>query len=284
MTKQNQTTPVIVGDGPQYALPHVFMYPDQLPVFIDKFLAVFGGTADPISDVNLAAVPATMQFTDLQTSVGAISAQAYKDNAAPFPMGKEAVGFGVADMDTAVQVAQAAGAKILRRWTVFGNQEAMIEWPGGVRIQFYAYAGEVPVIEIKESTSNTRYYLEPDAAAQFVGTFVAATGGTVLSDAYYPSEEIGIAGTMFRRAQLSSSLGLVNVIELTRELRDQLRYPHSEIKTDFVVADLNAVVAKAREADVDVLVRPEYSDPNSRRAVLRFPGEYVIEIRQQAAS
>jgi hypothetical protein len=283
MTQQTQSTPVIVGDGPQYALPHVFMFPDQLPVFIDKFLAVFGGTADPISDVNLAAVPATMQFTDLQTSVGAISAQAYKDNAAPFPMGQETIGFGVVDMDVAVQVAQAVGAKILRRWTVFGNQEAMLEWPGAVRIQFYAYAGAVPPIAINQSTSNTRYYLDPDAAAQFVGSFVAATGATVLSDAYYPSEEIGIAGSMFRRAQLSSTLGLVNVIALTRELRDKLRYPYSEIKTDFVVDDLAAVVAKAREADVDVLLRPEYSDPNKRRAVLRFPGEYVIEVGQKPA-
>lgn len=282
MTDINESTQVIIGDGPQYALPHVFMFPDQLELFIEKFTAVFDGTADPISDVNLAAVPAVMRFTDLHTSVGAISAQAYKDNAPPFPMGKESIGFGVADMDKAVQVADLAGAKILRRWSVFGNQEAMIEWPGGVRIQFYAYSGAVPPVEIRESVSNTRYYLSQGNAELFVSTFLAATKGTLVSDGYYPAEELGIQGGMFRRAQLTSSLGNVNVIAVTSQIRDGLKYPYTDIKTDFDVDDLDAVVERARQNDVDVLVRPEYTDPNSRRAVLRFPGEYVIEVHQKA--
>ncbi|EIK67392.1 hypothetical protein PseBG33_2241 [Pseudomonas synxantha BG33R] len=282
MTDTTKSAQVIVGDGPQYALPHVFMFPDQLETFIDKFIAVLGGTFDPISDINLAAVPATMQFTDLYTSVGAISAQAYKDNAPPFPMGKEAVGFAVVDMNKAIQVASSGGAKVLRRWEVLGNQEAMIETPGGVRIQFYAFSGAAPAREIQESVSNTRYYLSETDAEAFVTNFLAATKGTLISDGYYSSEELGVEGGVFRRVQIESTLGNVNIIAVTSDIRDGLKYPYTDIKTDFTVDDLAAVVEKARQNDVDVLVRPEYTDPSNRRAVLRFPGEYVIELRQNA--
>ncbi|WP_368759227.1 VOC family protein [Pseudomonas aeruginosa] len=272
---------IAVGNGPQYALPHVFMFPDQLAEFVEKFTNVFEGTSDPISDLNLAPVPATMQFTDLYTRVGAISAQAYKDNAPPFPMGKESVGFAVVDMDKAVEAAQRVGAKVLRRWLVGTNGEAMLEWPGGVRIQFYSYAGEAPEIPIRDSVSNTRYYLGLEDAERFVTTFLDATGGELVKDGYYPSEEIGIEGGMFRRVQINSTLGNVNVIGVTPEIRDRLLYPYTDIKTDFDVDDIDAALTRAKEAGVDILVRPEYTNPDFRRAVLRFPGEYVIEIHQK---
>lgn len=272
---------IATGLGPQYALPHVLMFPDQLPAFVEKFSTVFDGTSAPISNLNLAPVPAEMQFTDLHTRVGAISAQAYKDNAPPFPMGKESVGFAVVDMDKALEAAQRAGAKVLRRWMVGSNSEAMLEWPGSVRLQFYSYAGEAPEIPIRDSVSNTRYYLSYESAATFISSFLEATDGERVSDAYYPSEEIGIAQGAFRRVQIESSLGNVNVIGITARLWDQLVYPYTNIKTDFDVDDLDAVVEKARQADVDVLIRPEYTDPHYRRAVLRFPGEYVIEVRQK---
>ncbi len=272
---------IAVGNGPQYALPHVFMFPDQLETFVETFTSVFEGTSDPISNLNLAPVPATMQFTDLYTRVGAISAQSYKDSAPPFPMGKESVGFAVVNMDKAVEAAQRVGAKVLRRWLVGTNGEAMLEWPGGVRIQFYSYAGEAPDIPVRDSVSNTRYYLSLEDAERFVTTFLEATGGSLLKDGYYPSEEIGVVGGMFRRVQISSTLGNVSVIGITPEIRERLVYPYTDIKTDFDVDDIDAVIQRARQSEADILIRPEYTDPNFRRAVLRFPGEYVIEIHQK---
>ncbi|WXL25447.1 hypothetical protein WG219_19455 [Ectopseudomonas mendocina] len=272
---------IAVGNGPQYALPHVFMFPQQLPVFVEKFSSAFDGTSDPISDLNLAPVPAVMQFTDVYSRVGAISAQAYKDNAPPFPMGKESVGFAVIDMDKAIEAALRVGAKVLRRWLVGSNGEAMLEWPGGVRIQFYSYAGEAPDMPIRDSVSNTRYYLSHDNAAQFITTFINATAGEIIRDGYYPSEEIGIPGAMFRRVQIASTLGNINIIGVTAEIRDKLVYPYTDIKTDFNVDDIDSVIEKAEQAGVDILLRPEYTDPDFRRAILRFPGEYVIEVHQK---
>jgi len=263
------------GDGKQYALPHVFVYPDSLQTFINQLTAVFDGTADPISDVNLAPVPSEMQFSDVFTAIGAFSAQAYKDNKPPYPMGQESVGVAVKDMDSAVKKAQAHGVKILARWEVAGNQEAMTEWLDGLRIQFYAYAGSAPEMAIRESVSNTRYTLSPSAAHSFITTFLAVTGGVIVRDDRHPGEEIGLSGEHFRRVQLSSSVGLFNVVILTDDQKARQAAPWSEIKTDFEVDDLAKRVALAKENQVSILAQTGQS------AVLGFTGGYVIELHQK---
>ncbi|AIR01662.1 hypothetical protein QDZ74_003619 [Pluralibacter gergoviae] len=272
----------IFGDGKQYALPHVFVNPDQLQTFINQMTAVFDGTADPISDINLATVPAEMQFSDIYTAIGAFSAQAYKDGKPPYPMGQESVGVAVRDMDNAVRVAEEHGVKILARWEVMGNQEAMTEWLDGLRIQFYAYAGTPPEIAVRESVSNTRYYLTPRAAERFIKTFLAVTDGRIVGDARHAGEEVGLPGESFRRVWLASSAGLFNVIILSDAQRARLASPWRDIKTDFVVDDLAKVIALAQASQVSVLVPPEAGHSRHPRAVLEFTGGYVIALRQKA--
>lgn len=272
----------IFGTGKQYALPHVFVNPDQLQTFINEMTAVFDGTADPISDINLAAVPAEMQFSDIFTAIGAFSAQAYKDGNPPYPMGQESVGVAVNDMDYAVRMAEKYGAKILARWEVMGNQEAMTEWLDGLRIQFYSYAGTPPEIAIRDSVSNTRYYLSARDAEKFIHAFVGATGGKVVGDGRYPGEEIGLAGETFRRVWLASSAGMYNVIILSDSQKARLASPWRDIKTDFEVADLTKVLALAAANNVAVLVPPQPGQTQHPRAVLGFTGGYVIALRQKA--
>lgn len=263
------------GDGKQYALPHVFVNPDSLQTLINQLTAVFDGTADPISDVNLAPVPSEMHFSDVFTAIGAFSAQAYKDSKPPYPMGQESVGVAVKNMDAAVSKAQAHGVKILARWEVVGNQEAMTEWVDGLRIQFYAYAGSAPEMAIRESVSNTRYILTPTAAHSFISAFIAVTGGVIVRDGHRPGEEIGLPGEHFRRVQLSSSAGLFNVVILTDDQKARLAAPWREIKTDFEVDDLAKRVALAKANQVAILAQSD------RSAVLGFTGGYVIELHQK---
>lgn len=281
MSIQHVHNPVF-GDGKQYALPHVFVKPEQLPTFINELTAVFDGTADPISDINLAPVPSEMQFSDVFTAIGAFSAQAYKDANPPYPMGQESVGVAVRDMDAAVRAAERHGVKILARWEVVGNQEAMTEWLDGLRIQFYAYAGTPPDIAIRESVSNTRYYLTPRAAETFIRAFLAVTGGKITGEGHCAGEEIGLPGESFRRVWLSSSAGLFNVIILSDAQKARLASPWRDIKTDFEVSDLDKVIALAQANQVRVRVAPAPGDVRHPRAVLEFTGGYVIALHQKA--
>jgi predicted enzyme related to lactoylglutathione lyase len=60
-----------------------------------------------------------------------------------------------------------------------------------------------------------------------------------------------------------------------------LPYPYGRELTGYVVADLNATLAKATHAGARILVQP-YTADGRRAAMVEFPGGYIAEIHAKA--
>jgi len=85
--------------------------------------------------------------------------------------------------------------------------------------------------------------------------------------------EIGNPGQTYRRVRIESSFGRLQI-----NITDgHLPFPFGRELTGYQVADLDATLAKARSAGVEVLVAP-YSSVDRVSSIIEFPGGYIAEI------
>ncbi len=211
--------------------------------------------------------------------VGAISVFAYQ-TPVPFPFGDERTGYLVADMDQAIKAARAAGAEVIVE--PFKDPigiDAIIQWPGGVKMQLYWHfkpSTNPPLETIPEN----RVYVSKDQADNFVRSFVTFAGGKVVADdKEADAGEIGRRGETYRRIRITSRFGNMQVLVTD----GHLPYPFGHEITGYEVKDLAATLVKAKAAGVKILSVP-YSTSDRATAIVEFPGGYIAEVHSLVAN
>jgi predicted enzyme related to lactoylglutathione lyase len=276
----SQTVPAkdaAVAVGPQYDTTHVYIASADFDAFVSSFVATFGGKPSQriVGTVTPVASRTEMQY--VLSPVGAISIFAY-ETAVPFPFGQERTGYLVNDMDQAIKAARAAGAEIIVE--PFKDPigiDAVIQWPGGVKMQLYWHfkpSTNPPL----ESVPENRVYVSRDAADNFVSTFVRfAHGKVVADDKKADASEIGRPGETYRRIRITSLFGNMQVIVTD----GHLPFPYGYETTGYEVKDLGATLEKAKAAGVKILSAP-CTTHDRIAGVVEFPGGYVAEIHSVA--
>jgi predicted enzyme related to lactoylglutathione lyase len=262
-----------VGVGSQYDTTHVYVAPEDLGRFVASIVATFGGSSTAPSVSTITPTPSKATLQAALTPVGLISAFGFT-TAIPYPFGAERTGYRVTDIDAAVKAARANGAAVVV--APFDDpigRDVIIEWPGGVYMQFYRHtvaANAPPLATVPEN----RVYVSPDKADEFIRDFVAFSGGAVVSDdATAPGVEIGNPGSTYRRVRIASVFGKMTVL-----ITDgHLSYPYGHETTGYDVANVALVLEKAKAAGATVLV-PPYAADGREAAFVEFPGGFVAEI------
>src|SRR5580700_8867824 len=170
-----------VAVGPQYDTTHVYIAHGDLDAFVNSFAATFGGKPSQRTVGNVSPVASSTEMQSVRTPAGALSVFAYQ-TPVPFPFGLERTGYLVGDMDQAVRNARAAGAEVIVE--PFKDPigiDAVIQWPGGVKMQLYWHftAPQYPPLE---TVPDNRVYVSRDRADMFVNDFVRFAHGKVASD------------------------------------------------------------------------------------------------------
>src|ERR1700722_5762966 len=123
--------------GAQYGTAHVYVAAADMESFAASFLATFGGTSSQPSVVTVTPTPSSTNWQALTKPVGLVSLFGFT-KPIPYPFGQERTGYLVTDMDAAVRAARKAGAAVVV--TPFPDaigSDVVIQWPGGVNMQFY---------------------------------------------------------------------------------------------------------------------------------------------------
>jgi hypothetical protein len=262
-----------VGVAPQYGTTHVYVAPDQVEHFQRSFLATFGGASTKQVVATVTPTPSSTTSQLLQTPVGTVSLFGFK-TPIPYPFGAERTGSLVTDLDAAVAAAKATGADVLvEPFPDPIGRDAVVQWPGGVNMQLYWHTTK-PSYAPFQTVPENRLYVPPSRLDEFVRDFVAFSHGRIVSDdAAAPGIEIGQAGETHRRVRITSDFG-----RLTAFASDgHLPYPYGREMTGYEVASLTETLAKAKNADVAVLVAP-FTVEDRDSAVVQFPGGYIAEI------
>jgi hypothetical protein len=259
--------------GPEYDTTHVYVAPADFDAFVKSILATFGGRAHPKAAVTVTPTPSLSFNQAVLTPVGAFSVFGFT-SPIPYPFGGERVGYLVTDMDAAVAAARADGAAVIV--TPFPDpigRDAVVQWPGGVNMQFYWHTTPPSSPELKTIPEN-RLYVAPDRAADFIRSFVGFAHGKIVSDnASAPGVEIGRPGETYRRVRIDSGFGKITMLVTD----GHLPYPYGREIMGYEVSAVDETIAKAKAADVAVLVEP-YKADGREAAMLQFPGGYVAEI------
>jgi predicted enzyme related to lactoylglutathione lyase len=207
------------------------------------------------------------------TPVGALSVFAYQ-TPVPFPFGQERTGYLVTDMDRAINAARAAGAEVIvEPFKDPIGMDAVIQWPGGVKMQLYWHfkASTNPPLD---TVPENRVYVSRDQADNFVRCFLRFSLGKVLADdKRADAGEIGRAGETYRRIRIASLFGNVQVLVTD----GHLLYPFGYETTGYEVKDIVATLEKAKAAGVKVLSAP-YAAHDRKTAIVEFPGGYIAEV------
>jgi predicted enzyme related to lactoylglutathione lyase len=267
-----------VAVGAQYDSTHVYVAPGDLDAFVNSFTATFGGQPSKRSVTNVLPVPSSTEFQYLWTPVGTLSIFAF-ETPIPFPFGGERTGYLVTDMDHALKSARAAGAEVIVE--PFKDPigiDAVIQWPGGVKMQLYWHFTP-PKYAPLEAIPDNRVYVSGDQADNFVNAFVRFSHGKVVADdKRADAGEIGRAGETYRRIRIESLFGNVQVMVTD----GHLPYPFGREITGYQVQDLDATLQKAKAAGVKIL-SPLYSTHDRTTTTVQFPGGYVAEIHSLTA-
>src|SRR5271155_2404350 len=266
-----------VAVGAQYDSTHVYVAPGDLDAFVKSVNATFGGQASKLLVTNVLPVPSSTEFQYVWTPVGTLSVFAFQ-TPIPFPFGEERTGYLVTDMDQAIRDARAAGADVIVE--PFKDPigfDAVIQWPGGVKMQLYWHF-TAPKYAPLEMIPDNRVYVSRDEADVFVKDFLRFSKGTVISDdAHADAGEIGRAGEAYRRIRINSSFGNMQVLVTD----GHLPYPFGHEIAGYQVKDLSATLEKAKVAGVKILSAP-YKANDRTGTVVEFPGGYVAEIHSVA--
>lgn len=267
-----------VAVGAQYDSTHVYVAPGDLDAFVNSFAATFGGQPSKRSVTNVLPVPSSTEFQYLWTPVGTLSIFAFQ-TPIPFPFGEERTGYLVTDMDQALKAARAAGAEVIVE--PFKDPigiDAVIQWPGGVKMQLYWHFTP-PKYAPLETIPDNRVYVSGDQADNFVNGFVRFSHGKVVADdKRADAAEIGRAGQTYRRMRIESLFGNMQVMVTD----GHLPYPFGREITGYRVQDLGATLQKAKAAGAKIL-SPPYSTDDRTTAIIQFPGGYIAEVHSLTA-
>jgi predicted enzyme related to lactoylglutathione lyase len=262
-----------IAVGPEYDTAHVYVAPENFDALVNSFVATFGGSSLKRSVANVTPVSSSTEMQAVLTPVGAISVFAYQ-TPVPFPFGDERTGYLVADMDQAIKAARAAGAEVIVE--PFKDPigiDAIIQWPGGVKMQLYWHfkpSTNPPLETIPEN----RVYVSKDQADNFVRSFVTFAGGKVVADdKQADAGEIGRRGETYRSIRITSRFG--NMLVFVTD--GHLPYPFGHEITGYEVKDLAATLVKAKAAGARILSAP-YSTSDRSTAIVEFPGGYIAEV------
>jgi len=262
-----------VAVGAQYDTTHVYVAPDDLDAFVASFTATFGGKPSARIVTNVLPVPSQTQFRFIATPVGTLSTFAFL-TPIPYPFGQERTGYLVNDMDRALAAAQHAGAEIIvEKFKDPIGVDAVIQWPGGIKMQLYWHT-DAPNYAPLESIPDNRIYESRDAASAFVNDFVRFSHGRIVSDnPRADAIEIGRPNESFRRLRIESVFGKMQVLVTD----GHLPYPFGHEITGYAVSDVAATLNKARASGAKVLYGPVLGDDRTS-AMIKFPGDYIAEV------
>ena len=262
-----------LGVGPQYDSTHVYVTPADLDAFVASFVATFGGHAGKPTVSTVTPTPSSTQFQYIMSPVGTISTFAYS-TPIPYPFGLERTGYLVTDMSQAVAAARSAGASILvEPFQDPIGMDAVVEWPGGVKMQLYWHFVP-PSYEPLAFVPENRIYVPRDRIDNFTHAFIHFSRGKVISDEWHANAaEIGQAGQTYRRIRLESKFGKMQIMATD----GHIPYPFGYEINGYEVGDLSETLGKARSNGASVLVEPFDTD-DRRSAVVKFPGGYIAEI------
>jgi predicted enzyme related to lactoylglutathione lyase len=268
---------VSVAVGPQYDTTHVYVAPKDFDHFVASLLATFGGTTTKQGVFTVTPTQSSTMSQLVLTPVGSVSVFGFK-TPVPYPFGLERTGYLVTDLDEAVRDAKATGADVLvAPFKDPIGRDAIIQWPGGVNTQLYWHT-TAPSYTPLQTIPENRVYISPDRVDGFVRSFCAFSHGRVVSDdPRAPGVEIGRPAETYRRVRIESKFGKLAVFVTD----GHLPYPYGREMTGYEVTNLAETLAKAKAADVDVLV-PPYKTDDRDAVVVRFPGGYVAEIHSVA--
>ena len=267
-----------VAVGAQYDSTHVYVAPGDLDAFAKSVNATFGGQASKVSLTSVLPVPSSTEFQYVWTPVGTMSVFAFQ-TPIPFPFGAERTGYLVTDMDAAIREARAAGAEVIvEPFKDPIGRDAVIQWPGGMKMQLYWHV-TAPNYPPLDTVPDNRVYVSRDAADKLVASFVRFSHGKVLADdARADAGEIGRAGETYRRIRITSGFGNMQVLVTD----GHLPYPFGRETTGYEVRDLAATLEKAKGVGVKILSAPNATDDGRMSAIVEFPGGYVAEIHSVA--
>ena len=259
--------------GSQYDTTHVYVAPEDFDRFVASLLATFGGTASKKAATTVTPTPSRTMWQAVSTPVGLLSVLGFT-TPSPYPFGSERTGYLVTDMDAAVRAARADDADVLV--SPFNDpigQDVIIQWPGGVNMQFYWHTSPSSSAPLQTIPEN-RVYVSADRVDAFTRSFLAFSLGKVTSDdASAPGLEIGRATDTYRRIRIESNFGKMTVFVTD----GHLPYPYGRETTGYEVRNLTDTLAKAKTAGVTILVAP-YTAEQRNSAVVQFPGGYIAEI------
>jgi predicted enzyme related to lactoylglutathione lyase len=250
-----------------------------MDAFVQSFAATFDGQPSKKSVTNVLPVPSSTEFQYVLSAYGPLSVFAYQ-TPIPFPFGEERTGYLVTDMDAAIRAARAAGAAVIvEPFKDPIGRDAVIQWPGGVRMQLYWHTTPPSAAPLKTVPDN-RVYVSRDAADAFVAGFVKFSGGNLLEDnPRADAGEIGRAGETYRRIRIASAFGNMQVLVTD----GHLPFPFGRETTGYEVLDLDATLQKAKAAGVKVLTTP-YVSGGRTSVFVQFPGGYIAEIHGAATA
>ena len=252
--------------------------PADLDAFVDSFAATFGGQPSKRSVTNVLPVPSSTEFQYLWTPVGTLSIFAFQ-TPIPFPFGEERTGYLVTDMDQALKSARAAGAEVIVE--PFKDPigiDAVIQWPGGLKMQLYWHFTPPKYAPLAMIPDN-RVYVSGDQADNFVNGFVRFSHGKVVADdKRADGGEIGRLGETYRRIRIESLFGNMQVMVTD----GHLPYPFGREITGYRVQDLSATLQKAKAAGAKIL-SPPYSTDDRTTAIVQFQGGYIAEVHSLTA-
>jgi hypothetical protein len=262
-----------VAVGAQYDSTHVYVAPGDVDAFVSSFIATFGGRPSKRSVTNVLPVPSRTEFQYLWTPVGTLSVFAF-ETPVPFPFGYERTGYLVTDMEQAIRAARLAGAEaIVEPFKDPIGIDAVIQWPGGVKMQLYWHFAP-PNYAPLETIPENRVYVSRDEASNFVESFLRFSQGHVVSDDLHADAgEIGGKGETYRRIRITSLFGKMQVLVTD----GHLPYPFGHELTGYEVRNLGATLEKAKASGVNILSMP-YAMTDRVTAIVEFPGGYIAEV------
>jgi predicted enzyme related to lactoylglutathione lyase len=262
-----------VAVGAQYDSTHVYVAPSDLDVFVSSSVATFGGQASKRSITNVLPVASSTAFQYLSTSVGTLSVFAYQ-TPIPFPFGQERTGYLVTGMDQAIKAARSAGAEVIVE--PFKDPigiDAVIQWPGGVKMQLYWHFTP-PKSPPLATIPDNRIYVSQDRADTFVKDFLDFSKGRVIADdKHADAGEIGRAGETYHCIRITSLFGNMQVLVT----HGHLPYPFGHEVTGYQVQDLRETLRRAKAAGAKILSTP-YQTKDRTSAIVEFPGGYIAEV------
>ena len=262
-----------VAVGAQYDSTHVYIASGDFDAFVASFIATFGGHAGKRSVTSVLPVPSSAEFQPVSTPEGLLSIFAYQ-TPVPFPFGEERTGYLVTNMADPIAAARADGAEVIvEPFKDPIGMDAVIQWPGGVKMQLYWHF-TAPSYPPLDTIPDNRVYVSRDEADRFVRDWVRFSHGKVVADdKKTDAGEIGRPGETYRRIRIASGFG--NMLVMVTD--GHLPYPFGHEVTGYEVRDLGETLKRAGAAGVRVLSAP-YKAGDRASAIVEFPGGYVAEV------